>query len=1591
MAKKLSAWKTKGMNKDISVSAFNPEFAFENMNLRLATNEGNTLMSWVNEKGTAPIEFTCLTNPWYNIVSPKETPNFVTEIKGTPIGTAVINHQLVLFTTGAKDCIYCFKYSDEGKTMLTGKLLFEGLLGFDLTCPLETLVSYEAEDIQKVYWTDGKNQPRLINISVSNKEILRWHDLMEEEHAFTLFDFITELKLNETVRVEKLLGASGMFAPGVIQYAFTYYKKNGQESNIFYTTPLYYISHKDRGASPEDKVDNAFRITIQYIDEKFDYIRIYSIHRTSIDAAPIVKRIQDIDISHIGWYISEIKHLPYDATQKAAQIAGFRATEFSYTDTGMSGDSVDPTELLYKGGRTISAYTLEQKDNTLFLGNFKQEKAPIAALRFLENSVKTSVLLKETTRVFKPVDVSSGSYQYQNQLTSVAVVNDNATHRTVPCAGFKHGDYYRCGIQFQYKTGEWSPVVYVPDWPNANKRDFLIRDNRPSYNPSTGFVTVPTIQGTIDSIATTTLLNAGYRKARPVVVFPSMQDRVSVCQGVACPTLYTDNKRNEQGLSAQSSWFFRTKMDSSYPSDKPGTVAPYMGDFNSYLEYTRKNIELPDVFNPENIRRVEIQGDYKDENKFKVDTSIVTFHSPDIDFDTKVSVLDLSSMGMTWVGNTWITKTLSDIDIQTETPTASNGGSGFVHKSFKQDGPYGIVSGLFYDDYLLDDVDDTIRAYDDQRRACKWLVYLWNRNGSLNNDFNRPADKGVRSAVLKQKIISNLRYTSDNEWFDGLGIYVNPGSLQLFSSDQTTLLKWKIRMKVDDVETDVDRIYQGNIDTMILPDSSEGMYFALRNTSPYHLEGDIGAMNRGELEENLIKNDLWSTGEYMLDQWGGNTGWKLDSTATPFTSEDWWKTFNRDETEGKEYGVRRWNPENKSHWDYAGNHIGDDFPAGLNLQKDPVRMKYKSSPHIVFETDGSSGLWSENAVLPILELRNNPSQNTIFGGKSTDALKENIWLPCGEPVVLGFDGRGGKTAGGETVVYYDYGDTYYQRWDCLKTYAFTPEDVNQVVEIGSFMLETRVNIDGRYDRNRGELSNLYMSPRNFNLFNPIYSQQDNFFSYRVINEDAYRNMEFPNQVTWSLTKTSGADVDLWTNLNLASVLELDGDKGKVNKLIRFNDQMICFQDTGISQVLYNENVQVSSTEGVPIEIANSGKVQGKRYLSNTTGCSNKWSMVQSPIGIYFMDSNEKSIYLFNGQLQNISGLYGFNAWSKQNIPTEGLVWNPMFPDMANRTAFTAYNDRVNQDILFINGDTALAYSEKLGAFTSFYDYGNTPYLCSLDDTGIWIKAGVFSDEYDGLNIITDLISLPADYMFKVNDAVVVNSVLYKCTKNTSAPPFDFVFDTKDNKPVYSISHNQTIYMIDNPNLNAGWVEEGDYYKTGLWKHQAGDYCNFFGIQKPYWMTLIGNPEPQTDKIFTNLEFRACVEGDGEMEEIPVAQGSGYQFGKFTPSLPFDYLETWDEYQHGIAYLSNRNGHSAMLHHTLDNQGSLKRKFRIWRCDIPRDNHPIDYYGESRMGVSRFKTRPMDRMRNPWLYLKLMKADNTSDKTEIHDILMTYFN
>jgi hypothetical protein len=350
----------------------------------------------------------------------------------------------------------------------------------------------------------------------------------------------------------------------------------------------------------------------------------------------------------------------------------------------------------------------------------------------------------------------------------------------------------------------------------------------------------------------------------------------------------------------------------------------------------------------------------------------------------------------------------------------------------------------------------------------------------------------------------------------------------------------------------------------------------------------------------------------------------------------------------------------------------------------------------------------------------------------------------------------------------------------------------------------------------------------------------------------YKLDKFTNTITWSKEKFAGEDVDTWTNITMANTVDLDGTKGKINKLITTSNNILAFQDKGIADILFNSRVQIPVSDGVPVEISNGYKVDGFRYISDTVGCKNKHSIQITPSGVYFLDSESSGIYLLADGLTNLSTNKGFDIWTKE---------------VSNDSTFKSFYDKNNKDVYFNTDTYSLCYSEKLGNFTSFYDYNGVEAMLNVGDS------------------------------------------------------------------FYSlITKNEEI--------------AGDC-GTYLYKMFNGSYNNFFNEVKPYSITIISNEDPQVDKVFTNLDYRADFFDSNN---------------NYLENESFDTLEVWNEYQSG----------KETLKYSKFRPSNLKKKFRMWGANIPRD-----------------KKNKLDRMRNPWLYIKLSKEKPGTAKMELHDLVVKY--
>lgn len=1523
---KIIQFKTKGMQRDLSASAFNPEYSYENKNVRVMPTDESTLLSLINEKG----------NKKSGIVGVGD------HIKGIPIGQALVNNELIIFAAGdddyrladitpnifeAPDIFPCdvlitnltagedtanditpdlssvkditfidcpYKLNIDVDSMLddriyklwfnngvlTGKRLFRGNLGFNYKHPIETISFYENADIRKVYWTDGLNQPRVINIAAASDVVSKWNT--------DSFNFVRTLSLNEEITIERNIVANGSFAPGVIQYAFTYFNKYGQESNIFYTSPLYYISYNNRGASPEDKVSNSFNIEVANVDRRFDYIRIYSIHRTSINATPDVRRVVDL-------------------------APPINIAKVTYTDNGSSGDSVDPTELLYIGGEEVVFGTMTQKDNTLFLGDIETKR------KTLDSTIRSYFKGKSITFSTYNKSISSpepkGYYPYSNQLKM-----NSYQFKT-----FKYLEWYRFGIQAQHYTGKWSEPIWINDVRNTVHIDTTFY--------SSNNIGLPVAEFTLDdSTIINRLLDNGYVRIRPVVVYPTINDREAVCQGILCPTVYNISDRFGNSPFAQSSWFTRPNAPfdeykaSHYNQNNEGAwggdwvgLGQFLGNPSAYsragimsnnrtivtLEGTQYNIDIVNkgawaefrhnrpipgnsnrnaeiqcIWNPPSGPYVEDTATDSDvaswvsnnAENYYIDQSILTFHSPDIEFDNEVRSIDTSGLKLRIVGMVPLTAFASDIDIQTSTPVnnfydSSELPAGFykepigaendfsydglgVHLGDSHFGWRGLISGAFWFDELTAYKKNTGNT---KHLTTGFVVYPWHRNGSLNN--TKYATDGYRSAMLDKKKMSNMRYSYKSVYLDSGNIwnaYASGSSTRtgisgvaVFDSNEVSL----VRLPAQENSGLTDINYYGNVDKLLtisrIGDKKDG--YPIMTTGVQSAETNA---------HTLFSSGYTQIDSRFTDQITGTDPVRIKYKSTPHAVLALNYTTS---------GAQRILPNIKD-----GDYDDTWF---VNAQDSGA----PSGQHMYWDKSGSTKSVSQDTIIagaprgPISavssiqhgwlwlgELYNDNVQNR-FGGQTEEAFENNTWLPCGDPISLVDTNNGVKSS---ITIRWEEGDTYFQRYDHIKTYPFTLEDQNAVTDIVSFMCETRVNIDGRYDRNRGQTSNFSVTPENFNLMNDVYSQPNNFFNYRTINPNKLNLDNFHNSITWTKTKTAGELVDTWANITLASTLDLDGDKGTVRALRRFNNNIFAFQDRGISQILYNENMQISSTDGVPIEIANSGKVNGKRYISDRIGCTNKWSMCETSNGIYFIDDITKGIFLFNGQLDNLSDRLGFHSWI--NRASDSIdIWNPVDFD-----GFVTYYDKVNGDVFFISKDECLAFSEPLGQFSSFYSYEKMPYFTNLEDRGI----------------------------------------------------------------AFNVEGTGTLYRP--------------------WLHNEGDYNMFFGVYQPFYTTVIANPDMPVDKIFNNLEFRS----------------DSWDKSDNLLNTTFDTLTVWNEYQQGTSTLNN----------ILGRPSDLKKKFRIWRANIPR----ASAIGSTKKG--------RDRMRNPWLYIKLSMEEENVNKTVLHDMIVHYF-
>lgn len=1631
-----------GMRQDniISGDKQSNTHAFEIKNLRFNTIDDITSAVWTTEKGTLKKELR-------NAIEDKEKRARLDNILNNlslfkPIGDAVINDQWIIFgiyngndnPITDMDLILKLWYDDNER--LCVDLLYIGKLRFSLDHPIETLPFYENDEIQKVYWLDGINQPRMINIS----NVKNWYGHDDQ------FDFIKKVDLTERIIVNKEKGSTGQFPAGTVKYAITYYNKYGQQSNIIWTSTLLYPTIKDRGCTPDELSGDCFIINVsnisQYMKESWDYMRLYSIVRTSNGATPIVKIVED-------------KPLKDDITNEYYKTIEFR-------DTNTLGETIDPTELLFIGGKEITAETFDQKDNTLFLGNITLKRESLQELMeecgltdndwFIKKEgsedidqdakgfVSTNSKVINVTKESNVSDLSGDFYPWSNQLddTKYDIYNTIVHGLEVPLFYetlknpkiFKWREVYRFGIQFQDERGVWSEVHHLCDSTN---------NIMPKFPSQSDIMSTRTKFGVFRYVLPSNIINilrnnnpndpnydpyrTKYKKARLVCCYPTNANRRVLAQGVLAPTIENNKWSKDHTPDALSSYFFQFG-----DCDRQEFQFDIQSFFDDICNGMRDNVKSS-IYG-------FLDNEKTNNSLFHINKNILTLHSPEFQYDDTIKTLDLSNAKIRVIGETPGTSLVGKMYLDSDKQAfdyLQNKGDGFI----KNDINYGYRYDLSYNPVTINgttrqctlvskrvpmstkmnplgiwnDIDVyNANAIFSDREAEKgagqfdflkydYYIYPFQRK-YLNNymgdltirmyqEGKDPEYTVEESSIIKEKTWSYLRHSLNNKYFDHLDTtsrLVSGGFVEQ-NCDIKNLLdiqfvnsigEFPIRLKNGSI-TDKYDIYFGNINSFAPTCNYDEIWNLIATKSPYNGYFDpktlklnniqgyytlYGTASNGGPNATLL-TPIWvyqglniinpffeyEHNEAKLAYFNVTTNWQawndnlnafayasfilsggftyltgmLNGAINSYEDDaiqldrNYFGAFGSKEQTIQEYsGVYQIQlldqrfyvnetgqntPDEKSGLLYTkslqprpkfGRHllskprcicsVFDRNDSGTRLSRsmwpvgvssDLVPFSYKSTEHVVLSTKNNyvgpytpyynlgvtSREYKNGGPYPVQDVEQKCYGSLWMAELYRDIPyddddlidptfgSDSVYVPCSRVYTLPGNGN-------DLEMIHDEGDTYYMRYDHLKTYPYEEPSINGIVDIFSFMCETRINLDGRCDDNRAMIDNTIMRPSNFGVINRSYTQTDNYFSYQEYSDLDNELTKFANQITWTKTKTSGELIDTWTNITMVNTADADGVSGEITKITNYNNTLLLFQDHAIAQIGYNEKAALSTEQGIPIELNNSGKFTGFAYINKILGCQNKWSISNmNNTGLVFIDDSRNEMNKFSSEgMQPISSLEGFESFFINNLKDVTKMWTPK-----EHKNFKALYDKISKDVMYVNDNNCLAYNERVGTFTSFYDYNAIPILNTIKKHTLTFRDGNF------------------------------------------------------------------------------------------WALREDDrYSYFFDKFEPYWITLMSNggDYPTLDKVFNYVEYRADL-----FDAQEIVDGWQVNANVFTDIAAWTSYQTYKEF--------NITGQK-----TREYPWQSERKFNIWRTTIPRATY-------KREGGILETNR--DRIRNPFCFIKLKNS------------------
>ena len=356
--------------------------------------------------------------------------------------------------------------------------------------------------------------------------------------------------------------------------------------------------------------------------------------------------------------------------------------------------------------------------------------------------------------------------------------------------------------------------------------------------------------------------------------------------------------------------------------------------------------------------------------------------------------------------------------------------------------------------------------------------------------------------------------------------------------------------------------------------------------------------------------------------------------------------------------------------------------------------------------NGTAGLKDTIAV----RLCNLRQAVTPYGGETFAVRQNSVYISTGNYVEL-TSNSGTKTCyGGDTYLgVLDYAtcmfgylkDDYKPDSSRNKAYvgAYIPceSSVNLSLRGDDFQVSKTFEPDGYANHlvqnEITQIGNLYTQSKPLYAYNDAYSAQPRskvFVSKSMYDID---NLHTDTRVISSEVKTNNELSDSWTKFKVANYIDVDTRFGSINNMKLFQNQLLFWQTDAFGTLAVNERSLITDNNIGALTLGTGDILARYDYISLKNGSKENQlrTATQSDSTVYWYDYDRNEICSFGNGLNYVSKLKGVQSYLNDN--KSSFTLDPK----------TVYDKKYNE-ALFTLEDKTLVYNEQMGAFSSFYTF-----------------------------------------------------------------------------------------------------------------------------------------------------------------------------------------------------------------------------------------------------------------------------------------------